>query len=515
MNKKVYTYFIFSLPILIKYIFLLIFVGSYYFDFKDLIEDLFFFSIILILYYNNTLRNKFLANSLIVIYIFNFILEGTSYLAVSSNFTSSYMYVLIESNKAELKEFIDSYKNIKIFSFLVFLILSFFLLKNIKLRKYSGKRFFVSIGIVIGIIVILKFTGLIENNAYHNVVRGTYGYFELQNNFVMNTLITKKDVKNIRDNDVLVVVIGESTTRSHMDLYGYNKESTPLLSAFKDSLLVYNNVISTDIITTKSVPKMLTSLSNGVYNEIETSIIDVFKTAGYKTYWLSNQRPIGYYDNRISEIASRSDYLKFFNHVNEVATLSYDEVLIPKFSEILSEKGKKVIFLSLIGTHFDYDKRYPIGFEIFNKLNSSKREEIINHYDNAIYYNDFIVFSFLKNLRKTHGKNAFIYLSDHGENVYDHGDFFGRTESNLTKGMFDIPFVVWTSESFELPEDFEYIHDREFMADNLYESIGHLFGIKHKDMDFSKSIFSATFQKRKRIVVNGLNYDEYFFQKDD
>ena len=187
----------------------------------------------------------------------------------------------------------------------------------------------------------------------------------------------------IKDNDVLVVVLGESTTRTHMELYGYHKESTPLLSAFKDSLLVYKDVISTDIITTKSVPKMLTSLSNGVYNDIETSIIDVFKTAGYKTYWLSNQRPIGYYDNRVSEIASRSDYFKFFNHTNEVTTQSYDEVLLPKFKEILSENGKKVIFLSLIGTHFDYDKRYPKRFEKFKRSNVSKREEIINHYDNV------------------------------------------------------------------------------------------------------------------------------------
>ena len=515
MNKKLKTYIIFGLPILIKYIFLFIFVGIYYFNFKDLIEDLLFFIIILILFYNNTLNNRFLANSLIVVYIFNYILEGTSYLAVSSNFTSSYMYVLIESNQAELKEFIGSYQNIKIISFLVLLILSFFLLKNIKLRKYATNRFFISVGIVFAIIVLLKFTGLIESNAYHNVLRGTYGYFDLQRNFQLNTLIAKEDVQVIKDNDVLVVVFGESTTRNHMELYGYGRKTNPYLTSCKDSLYVYNDVISTDIITTKSVPKMLTSLSNGDYSEIETSIIDVFKIAGYKTYWLSNQRPIGYYDNRISEIASRSDYLKFFNHIDEVTTLSYDEVLLPKFSEILSENGKKVIFLSLIGTHFDYDKRYPKGFEKFNKLNASNREEIINHYDNAIYYNDYIVFSFLKDLRKSHGKNAFIYLSDHGENVYDHGDFFGRTESNLTKGMFDIPFVVWTSESFELPEDFEYKHDREFMADNLYESIGHLFGIKHKDMDFTKSIFSATFQKRKRIVVNGLNYDEYFFQKDE
>ncbi len=39
----------------------------------------------------------------------------------------------------------------------------------------------------------------------------------------------------------IIVVIGESLTRNHMSLYGYPRNTNPLLSERKDNLYVYNN----------------------------------------------------------------------------------------------------------------------------------------------------------------------------------------------------------------------------------------------------------------------------------
>lgn len=515
MFKKITTFLIFLLPLFLKYSFLLAIVGYRLLNYEDVLEDLIFCFIIYVVLHRSIFKKPFYSNSILILYVFYFALEGASYLAVSSNFTSSFMYVLIESSKGELKEFVQSYNNIGIIIFIILMVLSFFVLKRIEIKPKPRKVFFIGLSIILVLAIFLKFTGLIESNAYHNIVRGAYGYYDLQRGFKLNATIKKEDVELIKDNDVLVVVLGESTTRDHMGLYGYYRENTPYLSAFKDSLFVYNDVISSDVITTKSIPKILTSLSDTKTDEVITNIIDVFKVAGYKTYWLSNQRPIGFFDNRISEIASKSDSLKFFNHTDEVNTLSYDEVLLPMYNEILKKNEKKVIFLRLIGTHFEYKNRYPPNFNNFKNDNEINRQKIINSYDNAVLYNDFVVNSFLESLKKAEGKNALIYLSDHGENVYDDGDFLGHTESNLKKNMFDIPFIVWTSKSFEFPIDFEYKPNRKFMADHLYESMGHLFGVKYKNMDFSKSIFSTTFTERKRLVVTGKNYDTFFKTKHE
>jgi heptose-I-phosphate ethanolaminephosphotransferase len=488
----------------------------YYIQNGDFREDFLFCLSILAIFYSNVLRKQILKDFLLFLYLFYFVIETTSYIAISSNFSSSYMFLLIETNQQELKEFTTSYINISTLVFIFLMIVLFFVFRRMKLVVNASKKILVSGFVFFGIIVLLKFTGLIESNAYHNMVRGTYGYFELQNSVKFNSNISINDIKTTADNEILVVVLGESTTSQHMQIYGYERKTTPLLYSIKDSLYLYNNVISTDVITTKSLPKILSSIDNTNNKEISTNIIDVFNKAGYKTYWLSNQRPIGFYDNQISKIASVSSYFKFFNHGNEVKTTSHDEVLIQEYNSILKQEGKMIIFLRLIGTHFDYNKRYPSSFNKFiGSTNASKKEKIINYYDNAILYNDFIVYSFISELQKQNKKSALLYLSDHGESVYDGTNFFGRSETVLTKSMFEIPFFVWVSKDFELPNDFEYKPNRAFMADHTYESIGHLFGVIYNDMNVNKSIFSNKFKERKRTVIEDIDFDSYFLEKHD
>lgn len=515
MFKKIKPFLILLSPFFLKYIFLFVTISYKLLDYEDVFEDLIFCGIVYVALNCSMFKKQFYANCILVLYVFYFTLEGASYMAVSSNFTSSFMYVLIESSKGELREFVHSYNNISIIIFIVLMALSFFLLKRNQIENKSAKVFFIGLGIILALTVLLKFTGFIESNAYHNVVRGAYGYYDLQRDFKLHASVKKEDVELKKDNDVLVVVLGESTTSHHMGLYGYYRKNTPNLSAFKDSLFVYNNVISSDVFTLKAVPKMLTSLSNDANNKENTNIVSIFNQAGYKTYWLSNQRPISYHDNAISKIAATANFFKFYNHKIDKITSVLDEVLLPKYQKILKDPGKKVIFIRLIGTHFDYFKRYPLTFNKYSNKNDSEKQTVKNQYDNAVLYNDFIVHAILKSLKNEKGKNALLYISDHGENVYDDGDFIGRNESNLKKNMFDIPFIVWTSKNFELPDDFEYVPNRKFMADHLYESMGHLFGVKHKNMDFSKSIFSNTFKERKRIVVTGKDYDTFFTRKDE
>ena len=512
MSKGIKKIVFFILPLLLKYLFLFVFKGFDSFDSEDFHEDFVFCGIVFLLYYFVVGSKKYLANILLFVYVIYFILEGTSYLAMSTNFTSSYMYLLLESSTEELTEFYKSYLSFAIVFLMLLLLSSFFFLKKQVLNNTQLNKIVLGLVLSLGLVAFLKFTGLIESNAYHNIVRGVYGYYELQGHFKIDDSVKEEDVKLVTDNDVLVIVLGESTARGHMELYGYHRKTSPNLNLYKGSLYIYDDVISTDVFTLKAVPKMLTSITNNNNKNPKHSIIDVFNKSGFSTYWLSNQRPISYHDNAISAIASQSNYFKFYNHKIDKHTTILDEVMLPRYDEILSEPGKKVIVIRLIGTHFDYNKRYPVSFNKFGVTDGTKEEIIKSEYDNAVLYNDFIVYSILENLKNRNGNNALIYLSDHGENVYEEGDFFGRIESNLTKNMFDIPFLVWTSGSFELPKDFEFVPNRKFMTDHLYESIGHLFGVKHCDMDFSKSIFSNQFIERKRTVVTGIDYDEHFIK---
>ena len=517
MSFKSYKYCLFLLlPLFLKYLFLGLFVNLGLVEAGDVLEDALFFVAMLSFASTHILKRQLLKDVFHIVYVMYFVLETTSYMAVSSNFTSSYMFLLIESNHRELTEFTTSYINIKIVAFIVLMFVLFITIRKQVLEVKYSKKVIIGGFIFLSIIGLLKFTGLIENNAYHNIVRGVYGYFDLQNSVKLSNEILKEDIKITTNNEVLVVVLGESTTSGHMQLYGYDRETTPLLNSIKDSLFVYNNVISTDVLTLKSVPKIITSLDNTSNNDTVTSLVQIFNTAGFKTFWLSNQRPISYHDNAISKIASSSSFLKFYNHKIDKYTTTLDNIIFPDYINILKEPGKKVVFVRLIGTHFDYNKRYPKNFNHFKgNKNATKKETIVDYYDNAVLYNDYIVYSLIKELQKSKSKSMLLYLSDHGENVYDNTDFFGRSETILRKSMFKIPFFVWISNDFELPKDYEYKPNRAFMADHTYESIGHLFGVKYKNMDAYKSIFSETFKKRKRTVIDTINYDTYFLKKHE
>ncbi|WP_375236179.1 phosphoethanolamine transferase [Winogradskyella sp.] len=507
-----------SIPLLFKYLFFLVFVDWGVFDKNDLIEDVIFFILIAVLIHTEFFQKSIFKHLLIFAYIFYVVLETTSYLAVSSTFSSSYMYLLLESGNEELKEFALGYLSFPIICvFLTYTILFFVLRKRkwILDFKYSN-----AIGALCLIVItgFLKFSGFIESNAYHNAVRGTYGYYDLQKNMKFAPKVEEREVEIKANNEVLVLVLGESTDRNHMQIYDYSRNTNPLLSTKKDELYIYDNVISTDVFTLKAVPKILTSLNNESQAKGLVDIIQVFKAAGYSTYWLSNQRPISFHDNAISKIASGSTMFKFYNHLIDRDTKVLDQEILPDYEAILSKPGKKLIVLRLIGTHFDYDNRYPDAFEKFKSVDASKKEKLIDEYDNAILYNDFIVNEIISKLKSKNTKSALIYLSDHGENIYNDGtDFFGRSEEILTKNMFDIPFLLWTSDSFDKPVDFQFEKYRAFTSQFTYESIGHVFGVVHKDMKVQNSLFSSFYIPKKRIIVGGKDYDSLFKvnKKDD
>lgn len=512
MRNKIFKYIVLlSLPLVLKYLFFLVFVDWDVFDKNDGIEDVIFFGLITVLAFTKLFQNTIFRNLLILFYVFYVVLETTSYLAVSSTFSSSYMYLLLESGNEELKEFANGYLSLPIvIVFFVNIGLFFMLIKNKLKTKYQFANWFGILGLVL-ITGFLKLSGFIESNAYHNVVRGTYGYYQLQKDMVLNTEIEKSDLQITAKNEVLVLVLGESTDRNHMQIYGYKKETNPLLASVKDSLYIYDNVISTDVFTLKAVPKILTSLSDESDGNL-IDVIQVFKTAGYDTYWLSNQRPISFHDNAISKIASGSTEFKFYNHLIDRDTKVLDEILLPDYQNILDKPGKKVIVLRLIGTHFDYDNRYPDDFNTFDKNNNiSKKERLRNQYNNAILYNDFIVYTILSKLKAKNQKSALLYVSDHGENIYNNGtDFFGRSEEIVTQSMFEIPFMLWTSNSFEKPHDFQFQKNRSFTSQYTYESLGHIFGVMHNTMKIENSIFSTKYKPKKRIIVGERDFDTYF-----
>ena len=322
-----------------------------------------------------------------------------------------------------------------------------------------------------------------------------------------------------------VLIIGESASRNHFSLYDYSRNTNPKLKNRED-IIVYKDVISAHSNTISTVYTMLTesNLDNWKPYHESISLADVFHSAGFKTFWLSNQLPVGVYDNAIYNMAQTFDAVHYTNYsansTHESGYSSpYDEVLLEPISLALQDTAKhKFLIIHLMGSHVSYDKRYPKKYAIFNQ-GHDKKTKTIEKYDNSILYNDFVIdtiFSMLSHYaeKNPHIITSSIYLSDHGENVYDDGDNAGHNFSGaIPKANVEIPFIVWLSPQYKthFEKKYQTIEKNKnlpFVSDNLFDAVMDLNFINYAGKDNQRSIFNEEYNaQRKRMLEDGEDYD--------
>jgi len=481
--------------------------------FLNLTENILFTVVVLIMvhilsYYK---YGRKLASFIIVAFYLMLIIETGLYLLFQTRFNASYIYVILNTNYSEVREFSIVYYNKNLLWLFLFFIplFSFFKKRIFKKVNSISKRLKPNFIALIIVLALLKFSGLIVYNLSYITVKSYFQYSAQID--AINTSINSKnnlETKLITDNDVVVVIIGESGNRKHMQIYGYNRKTNPHLKMLSDSLVIYDNVISSHAYTTGSIKDIFT-LSNYENPDAANTLINYIKSAGFKVIWLSNHRAVGVHDNLVSRLASSSDETLFLNYNDYRKNTLHDEVLLPKIKNKLSEKGKKVIFVHIVGSHYAYNKRYPDSFAKFTSEQKNRKNEIIDTYDNSILYTDFILNEIIESVSSINQKSAVLYFSDHGEEVYDVADYFGHFEDKPTSTMYEVPFFVYMSPSFEKPDDFIIDESRPYMLDDFPHSFTHFIGIKSDLLDNSRSIFSNDFKLRKRIIQKNKDFDEF------
>lgn len=333
--------------------------------------------------------------------------------------------------------------------------------------------------------------------------------------------------------EVHIVVVGESTNRNHMELYGYSRATTPRLSAMRDSLFVFLDVISTFSHTLEAVKSALTFAGADKDKKLHQvySILDVARKAGFQTYWISNQPPLGIWDNEISVLAKTADESIFVNRSGESIAAcdmhSPDERVLKPFEIALNSTTheKILIIVHLMGAHAQYHLRYPATFNVFTdpraipKPDRSHLDEYqrktINVYDNAVLYNDWVVSRIVESAKSasqnSRSISSLVFFSDHGEEVFESRAYLGHGWDNLGRHHFEVPFLVWLSEEFKRsrPQTVDAIkaHIKEpFMTSALIYGLIDLMGIRTPLQQPQRSPFSLAYQQTPRVVYN-VDYD--------
>ena len=91
--------------------------------------------------------------------------------------------------------------------------------------------------------------------------------------------------------EVYVMVVGETSRALNWQLYGYERETNPLLSR-QPGIVAFSKVLTESNTTHKSVPMLMSDITACNFDSIyhQKGIITAFKEAGYQTAFFSNQR---------------------------------------------------------------------------------------------------------------------------------------------------------------------------------------------------------------------------------
>ena len=520
--------FVFFYPAILTFIFPYLYNDIYYKT--DVIENLLFALTILLASVLLFQQKKIIVLGLLFIVYFFGLIE-TMYLSLfRTYFTSSSLFIFFESNPSEIKSFLNQYSTYStgliLFSFvIVYATFAYCYIKNkIVFFNLEFKKSHKTILLLITLFsfINLLFSPLIISFLPRIIFSGIVNYTKEKT--IYDKIKFKKSSPHFYDakannntiSETYVLVIGESTTRKHMGIYNYYRPTTPLLNSIANELLIYNDIVTPNTHTLTSLEKVLTlGNTDNIELKHKGNILQLFNQAGFSTYWISNQKPSGIWDNFITAIANSAQKKIFFNISDDES--NYDEVLFNSYNNILKSKDKKkLIILHLIGTHLLYKNRYPTSFKRFNNLPKSKflnetAIQEINHYDNAILYQDYIWHNIINLARKTNSKAAVLLFSDHGEEVYDDINFSGHTETKGTKNMYDIPFILWKSDAKNKEKnDLVFDINRKYSTEDLIYSMADLASIKFNKFDPRNSIFNKRYQSKKRMIFNNNTYDEFF-----
>ena len=276
--------------------------------------------------------------------------------------------------------------------------------------------------------------------------------------------------------EVYVMVVGETARAHNFSLYGYPRNTNPLLSK-TPGIKAFPNVTTQSNTTHKSVPMLLSAASAEDFERLfhEKGILAAFKEAGFHTVFISNQLPNHSFIDFLGEQADEHYFLK---KEDALQGNHYDEDLLQKLDEILPKADasssahyhyryrKLFVVLHSYGSHFNYQERYPRSFAYFKPDSRSEakpenRRDLLNAYDNTIRYTDYILHGIIERLQKWEGIqtktdgvygqpiSAMLYTSDHGENIFDDERcLFLHAAPKASDYELHVPFIIWTSEGF-------------------------------------------------------------------
>lgn len=367
------------------------------------------------------------------------------------------LMLILQTNSEETTEFIETYLSIKNVLMLFFGVLLLVIIPVIfKWQKYivSKLRYILlSLCIFCGGIIILSPSIVF--------VTPLFCVFEkdLMSNFIIADLTDYieapkiKSVSDVRPSHV-VMILGESLSKSHCSLYEYDRMTQPNLCRLEDDgfMSVFKSVTSPTTGTGTAFQHIMSTYCSRDENVNWLScqtLPTIMKNEHYETYWLSNQASMGLLD------AIPNMYSKLFDEIHfSSGENTLDEILIPMVKSQIDTLKNQFMVVHLMGNHESFSKRYSSNFNKFTLKDYNDKpkhqQQILAEYDNSVLYNDYVVSQIIELFKEEDA--VVVYFPDHGLDVFESDEtYFGHslgTEKSQYVGK-QIPFMIYVSENYQ------------------------------------------------------------------
>lgn len=323
----------------------------------------------------------------------------------------------------------------------------------------------------------------------------------------------------------VVFVIGESFNPNHSSLYGYPINTTPHMveARQKGDLVVFTDAVT----PSASTGIMMNILFSAAPVEAQQDRWDyplipaIFKHAGYYVALHDNQSTKVHgditWDVTNCQFFNSDKVAKYSLDYRNMELNTYDLDFVKKelcISEV-PQSAMKFDIYHLMGQHYPAAKRYPHDFSMpafdytYRKELTPQQKNELEHYDKATFYNDVVIGEIFDSVENTDA--IVVYVSDHGEEIHDFRNQYGRTLEPVTRdiaqNIFRVPLVIYTTPIFRErhPEIYQEIIDackKPIYTGDLGHLLMHVGSVKSRFYNQERDPLSGSYISRGRRILN-------------
>jgi glucan phosphoethanolaminetransferase (alkaline phosphatase superfamily) len=305
----------------------------------------------------------------------------------------------------------------------------------------------------------------------------------------------------------IILIVDESIRGDYIDLNS-NNDTTPYLLKNRNRIVNFGMAISghnasnstNAMIRMGANPSLLDEKGGNVLFE-NPFIWDYARKSGFKTYYLDCQKD-NIYQNFMND--KENDSLDVYIRYPQKELRPYaDHSAAETMRKLISEPGRKFIYVNKVGAHFHYNRVFPKEKTIFKPILdtyddiASNRLKLINSYKNAVRWNvnDF----FIKLIEKTDLSNTLIiYTSDHGQNLLDDGlpITHGRIRDAIPQEAIVPMFII--TDNAELKKKFQSAAEINFNKTSHFQIFPTLLTLMgYNKSDVVKNYYITLFEKNE------------------